>query len=260
MALYLLYRGIRQRAYMAGIGERLGFLPASLQSTGSSAIWFHAVSVGEVLSAVELIRRLRTELPDAAVFLSTTTLAGRATADQRLRGLAQGVFFAPLDYRSIVRRVLRRLRPAVVVILETEIWPNLYRESKRAGASLLIVNGRISDRALPRYRSASGFFRHALIWPDAIFTQSEEDARRFVVAGAPEGRVSSAGNLKYDFNPPASGILPDIVGFLDRKGPEGIWIAASTMPPKESSDPDEDDAVLAALRSVNRPGLSLIHI
>src|ERR1700733_12981855 len=101
VALYLLYRGIRQRAYLAGIAERLGFLrrllkrrlPASLHSTGSSAIWFHAVSVGEVLSAVELIRRLHSELPDAAVFLSTSTLAGRAMADQRLRGLAQGVFF-----------------------------------------------------------------------------------------------------------------------------------------------------------------------
>ncbi len=263
MALYLLYRGIRRRAYFAGIGERLGFLPASFDSTSSGVIWFHAVSVGEVLAAVELIRRLRSDLPDAAVFLSTSTLAGRTTAERRLLGpkhggLAQGVFFAPLDYRSIVRRVLRRLRPAAVVILETEIWPNLYRESKRAGASLLIVNGRISGRALPRYRSASGFFRHVLIWPDAIFTQSEEDARRFIIAGAPEGRVSSAGNLKYDFIPPASGIPPDIVGFLDRQGPEGLWIAASTMPPKESSDPDEDDAVLAAFTAINRPGLLLI--
>ncbi len=122
----------------------------------------------------------------------------------------QGVFFAPIDYRCIVRRVLRRLRPAVVVILETEIWPNLYRESKRAGASLLMVNGRISDRALPRYRRWKGFFRHALAFPDAIFTQSEEDARRFIVAGAPPERVRAAGNLKFDFTPPSSGIAPEI--------------------------------------------------
>ena len=129
-------------------------------------------------------------------------------SQQRLAELAQGVFFAPIDYRCIVRRVLRRLRPAVVVILETEIWPNLYRESKWAGASLLIVNGRISDRALPRYRRWKGFFRHALVWPDAIFTQSEEDARRFIVAGAPPGRVRAAGNLKYDFTPPSLGNRP----------------------------------------------------
>ncbi|HEY1755961.1 MAG TPA: tetraacyldisaccharide 4'-kinase [Bryobacteraceae bacterium] len=258
VALYLLYRGIQRRAYFAGLGERLGFLPSSLRTTNSGAIWFHAVSVGEVLSAVELIRRLRSELPNTPFFVSTTTLAGRATADQRLQGLAQSVFFAPLDYRSVVRRVLRRLRPAAVVILETEIWPNLYREAKRAGASLLIVNGRISDRALPRYRSASGFFRHALMWPDAIFTQSEEDSRRFVIAGAPAERVSSAGNLKYDFTPPGSGVAADVAGFLDRRRPEAIWIAASTMPPKEPSDPDEDDAVLSAFAAMNRPELLLI--
>jgi tetraacyldisaccharide 4'-kinase len=242
--------------------ERLGFLPASFQTTGSGAIWFHAVSVGEILSAVELIRRLRSELPGVPVFVSTSTLAGRALGEQRLQTLAQGVFFATLDYRSVVRRVLRRLRPAAVVILETEIWPNLYRESKRAGASLLIVNGRISDRALPRYRSAAGFFRHALIWPDAIFTQSEEDSRRFVIAGAPEARVSSLGNLKYDFTPPASGIAADIANFLvgqgDRRRPEAVWIAASTMPPKEPADPDEDDAVLGAFTTIKRPGLLLI--
>jgi tetraacyldisaccharide 4'-kinase len=207
---------------------------------------------------VELIRRLRAHQPNVAIFVSTTTLAGRATAQQRLSDLAQGVFFAPLDYRSVVRRVLRRLRPAAVVILETEIWPNLYRESKRAGASLLIVNGRISDRALPSYRSASGFFRHALIWPDAIFTQSEEDSRRFVIAGAPVDRVSSRGNLKFDFTPPPSGIPADIGDFLDRRQPHAVWIAASTMPPKESADPDEDDAVLAAFLAMNRPGLLLI--
>ena len=262
MALYLLYRGIRQRAYFAGIGERLGFSkrlpPATLQTTSSGSIWFHAVSVGEVLSAVELIQRLRAEQPDLTVFVSTTTLAGRATAEQRLTGLADGVFFAPLDYRSTVRRVLRRLRPSAVVILETEIWPNLYREAKRAGASLLIVNGRISDRALPRYRSASGFFRHVLCWCDAIFTQTEEDARRFVIAGAPEEIVSAAGNVKYDFNPPAAGIAPDIAAFLDKKQPEAVWIAASTMPPKDPGDPDEDDAVISAFLAINRPGLLLI--
>src|SRR5580698_2827288 len=87
VALYLLYRGIRQRAYLAGLGERLGFIPASLHSTGSGAIWFHAVSVGEVLSAVELIRRLRAQQPNLAVYVSTTTLAGRATAEQRLVGI-----------------------------------------------------------------------------------------------------------------------------------------------------------------------------
>jgi 3-deoxy-D-manno-octulosonic-acid transferase len=239
--------------------ERLGALPASVQTTGAGAIWLHAVSVGEVLSAVELIRGLKALRPHLEVLVSTTTLAGRDTAEQRLAGLADGVFFAPLDYRSTVRRVLRRLRPALVAVLETEIWPNLYRESKRAGASLLIVNGRISDRALPRYRLWRGLFRYVLQWPDAILTQSAEDRRRFVVAGANERIVRVAGNLKYDFTPPPA-VAPEIAALFERVKPDAIWIAASTTAPVEAGDPDEDEVVIEAFQrlSKQRGGLLLV--
>jgi tetraacyldisaccharide 4'-kinase len=194
------------------------------------------------------------------IFLSTTTLAGRAAADQHLSGLADAIFFAPLDYRSVVRRVLRRLRPAAVVILETEIWPNLYRESKRAGAALLVVNGRISDRAMPRYRSFRWFFWHALAQPNAIFVQSEVDRQRYTIAGAPANRVSVAGNLKYDFTPPASGIAPDIARFLDSLRPRTVFVAASTMPPLTSDDPDEDDVVLQVFQKMAVQFSSLLMI
>ena len=209
--------------------------------------------MGEVLSAVELIRRVRTTQPHAEIFVSVSTLAGREVADRRLAGLANGVFYAPLDFRSVIRRVLRRIRPAVVIVLETEIWPNLYRESKRAGASLLVVNGRISDRALPRYKRWSGFFKHVLRWPDAILVQGEQDRERYVMAGAPEDRVRVAGNLKYDFTPPASGSSLDLAG-------DAIWIAASTTAPVEAGDPDEDDVVIEAFQrlSVRYPNLLLV--
>jgi 3-deoxy-D-manno-octulosonic-acid transferase len=235
-------------------------LPHSLQTTGSGAIWFHAVSVGEVLSLVELLRRLRAERPSVQLFVSTTTLAGRSTAEQKLAELVDGVFYAPLDYRSTVRRVLRQLCPSIVVVLETEIWPNLYREAKRSGASLLIVNGRISDRALPRYERWSWFFRHVLAQPDAILVQNEEDGRRYVTAGAPPERVRIGGNLKYDFAPPTSGIAPDLAAFLDETRAKHVCIAASTMPPAAAGDVDEDDAVIEAFREVSaaHPGLLLI--
>ena len=129
----------------------------------------------------------------------------------------------------MIRRVLRRIRPAVVVVLETEIWPNLYRESKRAGAGLMVVNGRISDRALPRYQRWSWFFKHVLRWPDAILVQSEQDRERYLMAGAPEDRVRVAGNLKYDFTPPATA-----AAFAAELGGEPIWIAASTTAPVEA--------------------------
>jgi tetraacyldisaccharide 4'-kinase len=257
LALYLLYRGFRNPAYLARIEERLGILPATFDSTGMGSLWLHAVSVGEVLSAVELIRRVRASRPDLDVFVSTATLAGRATAEQRLNGLVRGIFFAPLDYSSIVRRVLRRSRPAALVVMETEIWPNLYREAKRSGASLIVVNGRISDRALPRYRRWSWFFQHALALPDAIWVQSAQDVERYLIAGAPQDRIVSAGNLKYDFQPPKD-IAADIAGFLDRVQPQTVWVAASTMPPAASGDPDEDDAVIAAFQELKRDGLLLI--
>jgi 3-deoxy-D-manno-octulosonic-acid transferase len=201
---------------------------------------------------VELIRRVRTTQPHAEIFVSVSTLAGREVADRRLAGLANGVFYAPLDYRSVIRRVLRRIRPAVVIVLETEIWPNLYRESKRAGASLMVVNGRISDRALPRYRQWRGFFKHVLRWPDAILVQSEQDRERYLMAGAPEDHVRVAGNLKYDFTP-AAGVELDLGG-------DPIWIAASTTAPVEPGDPDEDDVVIEAYKkiSVRYPRLLLI--
>lgn len=257
MALYLLYRGIRNRAYFRGLGERLGFLPSTFDPTGVGSVWLHAVSVGEVLSAVELIRRVRAERPDLAVFVSTTTLAGRAMAEQKLAGLAGGVFYAPLDYVSVVRRVLRRLRPVAVVVMETEIWPHLYREAKQSGASLVVVNGRISDRALPRYLRFSWFFREALRWPDAIFAQSAADAGRYVAVGAPAERVRAAGNLKYDFQPPRE-LGAELAGFLDGVRARKVWVAASTMPPAVAGDPDEDDAVIAAFQQLRREGLLLI--
>jgi 3-deoxy-D-manno-octulosonic-acid transferase len=256
--LYLLYRGLRDPRYFTKMDERFGFLPPSFKPTGPGSIWFHAVSVGEVLSAVELVRRIRAAQPHAEIFVSVATLAGRDIAEQKLAGLANGVFFAPLDYRSIVRRVIRRLRPALVLVLETEIWPNLYREAKRAGASLMVVNGRISDRALPRYKSYAWFFKHVLLWPDTILVQSQQDRDRYLLAGAPPERVHVAGNLKYDFTPPPAALAADLGGDTLWDGP--VWIAASTTAPVEAGDPDEDDVVIEAFKSlsVRYPRLLLV--
>jgi 3-deoxy-D-manno-octulosonic-acid transferase len=222
----------------------------------------HAVSVGEVLSSVELLRQMRERLPHAPLYVSTTTLAGRAIAEQKLAGLAAGVFFAPLDYCFAVRRVLRALRPRAVVVLETEIWPNLYREARRAGCALLIVNARISDRAEPRYLRARALFRQALALPGAILAQDEISCRRFLALGAPPETTRVAGNLKYDFRPGAAAPPREVRDLLDRIAPDEIWIAASTMPPAVAGDPDEDEAVIEAFRRLApaHPRLLLILV
>ncbi|MDX2152394.1 MAG: tetraacyldisaccharide 4'-kinase [Bryobacteraceae bacterium] len=240
IVLYLLRRGLQNPEYFRGIGERWGRLPE--EPTVPGGVWFHAVSVGEVLLAAQLARAWKSERPESAIYVSTTTLAGKRAARQRFEGLAELVFYAPIDYRFAVRRVLRRLRPSAVVILETEIWPNLYREAKRSGCALLVVNGRISDKAWPRYRPLGRFFQAALQWPDRILAQDAIAAARYRALGAPRAEVG--GNLKYDFDPSAVR-APEQV----RKIAQGrvVWIAASTMPPAFDGDIDEDDAVLDAL-------------
>ncbi|MBI4873265.1 MAG: tetraacyldisaccharide 4'-kinase [Acidobacteria bacterium] len=260
--LYFAHRAATDRNYRARFAERLGFLPPHFHRTVYGSVWLHAVSVGEVISAVEFIRRWRAACPWAPVFVSCGTVAGRALADEKLAGLAEGVFYAPLDYRSAVRRVLRALRPSAVVVMETEIWPNLYREARRSGAALLIVNGRISDRTIARYRRLRWFFRPILERADAILAQSPRDVERYREIGAPAGRLSLGGNLKFDFEPSSEQPPAEVAAFLERVRPEHTWIAASTMPPFSEGDVDEDDVVIEAFQSLRKryPRLLLILV
>jgi tetraacyldisaccharide 4'-kinase len=251
--IYLLLRGLRSRPYFTTVRERCGQLPASFQQTISASIWLHAVSVGEVLAAIPLIEELKRRTPETAVFVSTTTLAGRETADKRLAGLADGIFFAPFDFVWAVRRVLRQLRPAAAIVLETEIWPNLFREVKRTGAGLILVNGRISDRALPRYRRFRLFFSDVLGLCDRILTQSEEMQRRFIAAGASAASVEAGGNLKYDFAPGTAAADSPAVRFIEADRSRPLWIAASTSADDYLA---EEDFVVAAQRGL--PGWRLI--
>jgi 3-deoxy-D-manno-octulosonic-acid transferase len=279
--LYFLFRALRNRGYWRSLAERMGFLPHSFRQTGPGAIWLHAVSVGEVLSCIQFVRRLRAEFPQSRLFVSASTLAGRATAGEKLSGLADGVFYVPVDYVWAVRRVLRTLQPSMVVVAETEIWPNLFREVKRTGAGLLLVNGRISDRAWPRYLRFRPLFEAVLPHVDAVQAQTDVIRERFVTLGAPPEKVTVAGNFKYDFDPrpaaadspvvqylyggppgprrtPRSGKTDEGAGRAD--GPPPIWIAASTMPPADPGDPDEDDAVIAAFHALapRHPDLLLL--
>ena len=260
LLLYFLYRGLRNRAYWSSLPQRLGFLPGSFRQTGPGAIWLHAVSVGEILSSVEFLKRLRLEFPRTRLFVSTSTLAGRAIAAGRLTGLADGTFYAPVDYVWAVRRVLRTLKPSLVLIAETEIWPNLFRETRRIGAGLAIVNGRISDRAFPRYRQSAWFFRQVLPAADCVLVQDETSCQRFLALGALPQRTSTGGNFKYDFEARPAPFDSPVLALVARLRPEKVWIASSTMPPAAPDDVDEDNAVLEAFRELGakHPRLLLI--
>ena len=262
LVFYFVWRCVREPRYLRHFNERLGGGPGSFQATPPGSIWLHAVSVGEVMTAAGLVQQLRERNPCIPLYLSVGTLAGRALAEDKLVMLVDGIFFAPIDYPFLVRRVLHRLRPAVVVILETEIWPALYREVKRAGRVLLVVNGRMSDRAYPRYRSWRFFFQDILALPDAIYVQSEEDRRRYLACGAPPERVDVLGNLKYDVAPLRGSPPKAVTDLVDQLRPSAVWIAASTMPGADASDVDEDQAVVQAFGRLaqTNPGLLLILV
>ena len=216
-----------RRNYRRHFRERFGYLPQSFSRTKPAAIWLHAVSVGEVASAIPLIQRLRAQQPSVPLYLSTSTPAGRKAAERQAASLVDGIFYAPVDFASCVRRVLRIIRPALVIVLETEIWPNLYFEIKRCGARLAIVNGRISNRTWPQYHSFRWFFAPILKLADCVIVQSPTDCDRYSQLDVPTQRLSILGNLKYEAvaNPTPSS-LPTF-------GAEAVWIAASTVGPNE---------------------------
>ncbi|HZR27852.1 MAG TPA: 3-deoxy-D-manno-octulosonic acid transferase [Terriglobales bacterium] len=215
-APWWLFRMVRHHKYRAGLWERLGFVPARLWSSSDAArdvtsyvstrergsIWIHAVSVGEVLAVGQLIKELRAANPDKRIFISTTTAAGQKLA--RERHGEQNVFYFPLDFAFAVRPYFKRLHPRLVVLAETEFWPNFLRLAKKSGASVAVVNARISDRSYPGYRRWRGILRRVLQNADLFLAQSDEDARRLVEIGARAERITVSGNLKFDVQPPQS--------------------------------------------------------
>jgi 3-deoxy-D-manno-octulosonic-acid transferase len=193
---YWLWQMLRSGKYRAGLLERLGRVPPHLARTGDQpCIWLHAVSVGEVLASSGLIEELRRRFPDWRLVVSTTTQTGQALARERFG--PENVFYFPLDLGFAIRPYLDALRPRLVVVAETEFWPNFLRLAKQAGARIAIVNARISDRSFPRYRLARGLLRRILAPVDLFLTQSKLDSERLVAIGAGRDKVHFTGNLKF---------------------------------------------------------------
>jgi 3-deoxy-D-manno-octulosonic-acid transferase len=183
--------------YRRGFLQRMGLIPDRCVSALGSArpVWIHAASVGEVRSAAPLVREIKARAPDRKVLVSTFTATGNRVAADSLG--ADSVIYLPIDLRWNVRRVLKKLDPALLVVIETEIWPNLLREAFRRGVPTLMLSGRLSEKALPRYARFRGFFRRVLGYFTALGMQSEEDAARIIRLGADERRVSVVGSLKF---------------------------------------------------------------
>jgi 3-deoxy-D-manno-octulosonic-acid transferase len=194
---YFVYQAIRYKKYIASLRQRLGYLPVSFNLDGDAAIWIHAVSVGEVLTARALIPELKARYPHLRLFVSTTTLTGQQVARRNVRDI-DAVFYFPFDLPFIVRRTLRLVQPRLFVMMETEIWPNLLRACRREGVKTVLVNGRISSRSYTRYRLIRPLFRRVLADIDRFCVQSDESKRRLIELGANPARVTVTGSLKFD--------------------------------------------------------------
>jgi 3-deoxy-D-manno-octulosonic-acid transferase len=194
---YFIYQVIRHGKYAGSFKQRIGWLPVAVRSDGRETIWVHAVSVGEFLAARPLIELLKREWPGHRIVVSTTTVTGQELARSRPNSIDAMLYF-PFDWNSSVRRALEWVKPSIVIILETELWPNFLRECRRRGVVTILANGRISPRSFSRYRRVHSLIKRTLEHLSLIIMQSEDDAERALQLGAPRGLTKVCGNLKYD--------------------------------------------------------------
>jgi 3-deoxy-D-manno-octulosonic-acid transferase len=249
LAPYFLVRGLRRGKNLRNLPERLGLrFPPELARAGADSqggIWLHAVSVGEVLAAAPLARSLKERYPERRLIVSTTTETGQALAHERMQ-FADAVLYFPLDMPGAMRRAFRAVRPGLIVVMETEIWPNFLRTARQAGVPVVYANGRISDRSYRGFRRwpVAGFRRQVLADGSLYLMQSQEDARRVVELGAPRERVIATGNLKYDLQAAdETPLVRWLRSEMERSGRGPLLIAGSVLA-------GEEPAVLEALAPV----------
>ncbi|MGH8441302.1 MAG: lipid IV(A) 3-deoxy-D-manno-octulosonic acid transferase [Nevskiaceae bacterium] len=229
--LHLAWLGLRQRGWWRRLPERFGFVPRRQQG---AAVWVHAVSVGEVAAALPLVRHLAQRHGDGAVLVTTTTPAG---SERVLAALGDRVAhaYAPYDLPGAVSRFLDRVQPRCVIVMETELWPNLYHALGRRGAKIVIANARLSPRSIGRYRAVRGLAAQTLAQCAAIAAQSEEDAARFRELGADPGRVHVLGNLKFDVELPEAQVAAGRALRARWGTARPVWVAASTHEGEEEA-------------------------
>jgi 3-deoxy-D-manno-octulosonic-acid transferase len=251
---WLVYRAVRSGKYRDGWSEKL-FGRAPLRIGDRPCVWFHAVSVGEVLLLKSILGELARRRPSWELVVSTTTPTGLAVARQTFPDLV--TFYAPLDFSWATRRAVARVRPTVLALVELELWPNLVWAAKGAGARVAVVNGRLSLRSHRGYRALRGPLGPTLRRLDAVAVQTEEYAERFVDLGVPRQRVRVTGSVKYDGlecdrNNPKTLALRRELGL---SAADVVFVAGSTMEGEEA-------AALAAYRAAraSHPGLRLVLV
>ncbi|GAB4367700.1 MAG: lipid IV(A) 3-deoxy-D-manno-octulosonic acid transferase [Deltaproteobacteria bacterium] len=243
---WVLLSGKRRRNFLDRAGLRRPRIPAP---SGKRRLWIHAVSVGETLAAAPLVREIRRHRPDQEILVSTVTITGQEVARKSLGSVTDGIFYFPFDLPGICARFLDRVRPDLLAILETEIWPNLLAECALRRIPVVLLNGRVSERSVRGYSRFRSFIAGVLSCLETIAVQTDEDADRIRSLGADPVRVRVTGNMKFDVTAP-DGAGPEWFDrFRDPRSPGGLWFVAG------STHEGEEKAVLEAFgraRDVNR--------
>ena len=239
----VLWRGLRDRGHWRALGERFGW---GRRLNSAPSIWLHAVSLGEMSAAAPLVRALRLRYPQYPLVLTTATLTGRARA-AALFGDGAEVRFLPYDTPGAVARFLDRIGPRLAIIVETELWPNLFAECERRGVPLVLASARLSAKSVARYGRLGNLFRELFSAVSLVAAQTIEDAERFIAIGAQTDRSRVVGNIKFDLSVSAEAIDKGRVLRASFGGARPTWIAGSTHA-------GEEEQVLAA-HAILREGL-----
>jgi 3-deoxy-D-manno-octulosonic-acid transferase len=256
---YWLVRMATSGRYRAGLSGRLGVVPKGLRTAvaGREVVWVHAVSVGETMAATRLVAELEAALGDGwIVVVSTTTATGQALARERFG--AGRVFFYPLDLGWAVRAYLKALRPKMLVLMESELWPRMLVECERAGVPVAVVNARVSDRSFARGVRVRPIWQRMLRRVSLFLVQSEEDARRWREMGARAETVRVTGNLKYDVRAPKQSRVAEFI--REMAGGRPILVAGSTVDRKSSNALSEDEIVIQAWQGALRRDLGVMLV
>jgi 3-deoxy-D-manno-octulosonic-acid transferase len=234
---YFIYQGIRHGKYLSSLRQRVGSLPPDVAGDGRSTIWIHAVSVGEFMAARPLIKLLASDLPRSRIVVSTTTLTGQRLAVAQLGPDGHRVFYFPFDWAFSVRRALDLVNPSLVVLIESELWPNFLRECRACQVKVVVANGRISAKSFRRYKLIKRFIARVLSDLSLFLAQSEADAERCLSLGAPADRVITCGNLKYDVpgQPVARKATPSSTTIIDERSTRGPLASGITASPSSPS-------------------------
>ena len=230
---YLLWRSLIRRPLWKGLRDRMGFLPRMAERR---PLWVHASSVGEVFCVLPLVKRIKAEFPEIPVVLSTMTPTGKEAAQKSLSEV-EHFFYLPLDHPLFIRLAVRRLSPRLLLLTETELWPNLLTIASRKGVPIVLFNGRISEKSLRGYLLLRSLFRKALGSGPLLLMQSEADRNRIVSIGAPFQKTRVTGNVKFDQSLSVLTETEQMALFrsLGLTGNETLLIAGSTHPGEEES-------------------------